>query len=343
MIQVWLKNKGLVVGYMNKYYYFRIDSETSKILFHREFGFSISMGKHLFIRTFLYLSLLVILHIVHSCLDPNLLVLSSDETDTHKLSIVWDVEKDEEVSNLSYNNFIKYINGPSSKAGYLILNDCYVNLDNGLKNYFYEIDFGILYSYSDTKGYSISLNDENILWKRTLLTKETLVEVASVDEYLDPTKPLNINSRNINLERIRFQVDTNTALHFFALDSDRLALILDYMEEHKPGYLTAILMRNNKGKTPLDLAIDGMSPRNTEMLLKKLLLFADQSLSNLFFDRFNDLLKMNIKAFSLYLNSCYFETIQMKTMKHLQFKKKSYPLLLPHTCCVINKQFIEEH
>lgn len=108
---------------------------------------------------------------------------------------------------------------------------------------------------------------------------------------------------NINLERIRFQVDGNTSLHYYALEYDTLKLILDYMEYNRPEYLTGILMKNNSGKSPLDITLDNESPKNTELLLRKLALFRDSSLSVLFYNRFNELLAMNILAFHEYLDS----------------------------------------
>jgi hypothetical protein len=249
------------------------------------------------------------------------------------LIVVWNLKDNKEVSNFSSERIRQYFYGKGSKAGYILLKDCYVNLDNGLRNHFYESCFNeIGYEFPKTSGYMITKDEDFIVHKYCLYTKETLVEVASLDEYLDPDNPKMITKRNINLERIRFQIDTNTALHFFALDYDTLGLILDFMEDNYPGYLNAILMKNKRGKSPLDMAIDGLSPKNTELMLKKLLRFADQSLSHLFFGRFNELLKMNIKAFNLYLDSCFFQTIQMKTTKNLQFKSAEDPLLVSHNC-----------
>ena len=44
------------------------------------------------------------------------------------------------------------------------------------------------------------------------------------------------------------------------------------MELNKPEYLTAILMKNNKGKSPIDITIDNESPRNEWILLELIIL-----------------------------------------------------------------------
>jgi hypothetical protein len=130
-------------------------------------------------------------------------------------------------------------------------------------------------------------------------------------------------------------------IHYFALDSDILPLILDYMEENRPGYLMGILMPNNQGRSALDITIENESPKNTELLLLKLLNFPDQKLSHLFYDKFAVLFKMNIKAFNLYLNTCFFQTSQMKFIKQLQFSSKLDPLMLPYHTAIIDQTFVD--
>ena len=85
------------------------------------------------------------------------------------------------------------------------------------------------------------------------------------------------------------------------------------------------------------------SPRNTELLLRKLCLFQTSSFSNLFYDRFNELLSMNIAAFHEYLDSWFFQTIQMKATKYLKLKNDKDPWLVTHSSCLIDEVFVETY
>ena len=102
-------------------------------------------------------------------------------------------------------------------------------------------------------------------------------------------------------------------------------------------------MKNNRNKSPLDISIDNKSPKNTELFLVKLSKFKDDSLSHLFYNRFNDLLNMNISAFHEYLNSCFFQTIQMMNTKYLKLRSDKDPWLVKHSSCLIDEVFIEKH
>ena len=201
------------------------------------------------------------------------------------------------------------MNGPQSKAGFILNGDTYVNLDKGLVNYFLEYNFQSI-TFNDKNGYRINTKEDFILEYGTIITKETLIEVSALDDLIDVTN--TITPENINIERIRFQVDGNTSLDYYALKYEKLALVLDFMETNRPEYLPSILMKNRKGKSPLDIALDNESPKNAELLLRKLALFKDASPSHLFYDRFAELLSMNIKAFHEYFDSCVFQTVQIK-------------------------------
>lgn len=115
------------------------------------------------------------------------------------------------------------------------------------------------------------------------------------------------------------------------------------MEYNRPEYLTGILMKNNNGKSPLDITLDNESPKNTELLLRKLALFRDSSLSVLFYNRFNELLAMNILAFHEYLDSWFFQTVQMKQIKYLKLKKDDDPWLVAHSSWLIDEVFIQKY
>ena len=96
--------------------------------------------------------------------------------------------------------------------------------------------------------------------------KETMLKTYSLDTLLQQN--MKITPENFNISLFGFQIDGNTILHYFALDYDKLKFLLDHFEEHSFEYLTAILLKNNKGKSPLDIAIDNESPKMIELMLK---------------------------------------------------------------------------
>ena len=276
---------------------------------------------------------------VWECIDPSLIVISLKQKND-SLLIVWNIDENKEVSNYSTSKKWMFINGPNNKAGYLVNEDIYVNLDFGLPNNFFEhdyLDFGL----SDNKGYRIANSERYILEKGCLLTKETIVELSSLDDLIN--ERFILHSMNISLERIRFQVDGNTSLHYFALEYDTLNLILEYFDVHKQEYLLSILMKNNDGKSPLDIALDNESPRNAELMLNKITLFKDENFSGLFYDRFGELLEMNIAAFHEYLESWLFQTVQMKLTRYLNLKNNRLPWLVAHSSWLVDEVFIERY
>lgn len=176
-----------------------------------------------------------------------------------------------------------------------------INLDKGLQNKNFELRLDSYGYKCCEKGYQIDGRESYILDDNYIVSKETLMKTSIVDELrygkFQPTED------NINLSRLNWQIDGNTILHYYALDYEKLVLITDYLEEEDPSFLMAILMKNKRGKSPLDITLDNESPKNTEILLKKLAVFKDLSLSKVFYQRFPELLGMDLTAFHDYLES----------------------------------------
>lgn len=56
--------------------------------------------------------------------------------------LVWDLVNDEEIFNYSTKSQNYFLtNGANSKIGYLMVDDVYINLDEGLENYYFEYKF----------------------------------------------------------------------------------------------------------------------------------------------------------------------------------------------------------
>ena len=327
-VSVVKKNGGVVFYTQEEWYFLGFDSKAKTVLPLKKINFKINKGQ-------------ITISNVFGWIDPSLIVINFSKNYTNSLILVWDVLRNREVYNFSTSKTVSYIRGINNKAGFILNGDTYVDLDKGLINYFFEYNFLGTSFYDQHGGCRINKDQDLILENGNLITKETLVEVYCLQDLM--ISPEDLSAENINLEKIRFQVEGSTSLHYYALDYEKLSLILDYMDEKRPEYLTAILMRNNKGKSPLDITIENESPKNTELMLRKLIRFSDYSLSILFYDKFSQLLKMNITAFHEYLDSCFFQTMQMKATKYLKLKQNKDLWLVPHTSCLIDEVFIEKY
>lgn len=84
------------------------------------------------------------------------------------------------------------------------------------------------------------MREDIILHKGYRSMKEVYVEVTAVDDLIK--QDYSVDKKSLKIERIRFQIDGTTAIHYFALDSAKLKLVLNVMEEEKKEYLTAVLM-----------------------------------------------------------------------------------------------------
>ena len=326
----WLVTNGAVIAHSQSFvYYCLFDKNNNEVKPLMQVDFKINSEQ-------------LRVYCIHKCVGCELLVIILSNDDNKYLTLVWNLETNTEVYNFSSDTYFKHINGAGSKSGYLLMNDFYANLDKGLANYFYEwvfFEFGT-YNVADN-GYLMNRNEDCMILSNMILQKETLLELDTIDDFISGNFVLSKN--NICLDRIRFNLDGNSTLHYFALNSETLSLVLDYMEEYKIGYLNAILMKNQDGKSPIDITIINESPKCTELLFRKLPLFKDSTLSSLFSDRFADLFKMNLQSFHKYLDSCFFQTMQMKKTKNLKLKSDADPLLITHSNCLIDENFIEKY
>ena len=223
----------------------------------------------------------------------NLIVIVIKEKAGHtNLFLVWDVYLNQEVSNYSGPTSYTFVLGKNTKAGYLLNRDTYLNLAHCLPNYFFDYNFPEKNYNSYRKvlrccsGYRINETEDMVIDHENMIRKETLLKVVLMGELLSQDRDTlnDLNEENINIDKLRFSVDGSTVFHFFAMNTRVLALVLDLFEEKMPKYLTSIVMKNNKGYSPIDITILNVSPKNSELLLKKLSLFKDMSLSRLFYD-----------------------------------------------------------
>lgn len=99
------------------------------------------------------------------------------------------------------------------------------------------------------------------------------------------------------------QIEGNTILHLYSIDIVPLSLMLNYMENENPNMLNSILIKNNKGQTPIDVALKFDSQKTINLLFTYLAKLTDGSYSRLIYSRFHKLLDTGLLSFYEYLDS----------------------------------------
>jgi hypothetical protein len=79
------------------------------------------------------------------------------------LTVVWNIDKNIEDSNFSSETEPTYFYGSNSRRGYIYANDYYVNLDLGLKNYYFEHAEPYLSFSNNSYGYKINKSEDMIV------------------------------------------------------------------------------------------------------------------------------------------------------------------------------------
>jgi hypothetical protein len=102
-------------------------------------------------------------------------------------------------------------------------------------------------------------------------------------------------------------------------------------------------MKNYDGETPLDITINNDSPKNTDIMLRSLSKIKEAKYSEQFYQRFPELLGMELRSFHLYLESCRFQTVQMQNTRYLALKDNSDLLVVAHNTCVLDRNFFEKY
>lgn len=232
--------------------------------------------------------------------------------------------------------------GRGSRSGYVLNEDKYVNMDLILDNYFFDLNFKDVFGESrQTSGYSMSYNEDILLSRGMILLKVSYIDSQTVDNLIE--KKERLTEDNIYIEKIKFQIDGNNLLHMLALNYNSLQIILNFLAEYDKRYLTMILMKNKENISPLDITIENDSPKCTELMLNSLSKLDTGIYSPLIFERFNKLLEMNIRSFYDYLDSCFFQTIQMQNTKYLPLIHGEFPWVGAHRSCLIDELFREKY
>ena len=122
---------------------------------------------------------------------------------------------------------------------------------------------------------------------------------------------------------MKFIVDNNTVLHLYARNENALAPIVNYLVEKAPKYLCGIMIVNNNGQTPLEIAYQSKNSNTIRILLLALAELGQDHCSKRFYDKFPEMIMKGMRSFQAYLETCSFQTIQMKNMQYLSMKDES--------------------
>lgn len=139
-----------------------------------------------------------------------------------------------------------------------------------------------------------------------------------------------------------FIVDNNTVLHLYALNEENLEPIVNYLIENKPEYLIGIMIKNNQDKTPLDIAYENENTRTLRLMFKGLEALKQDHASKRLYEVFPALILSGSKTFQDYLNTCFFQTIQMKSMQYLSMKSSQDEIITSHTSCILSSEFLDK-
>lgn len=191
-------------------------------------------------------------------------------------------------------------------------------------------------------GVKINKTEDFFLNRGYILTKSAYAHISLVKTILDD--PNSLTETTILPEHGDFQVEGNTIFHIYSLNADKLSLITNYMIENNKQALSGILARNQEGKTPFDIAIERDSTKTIDILMKALSELDDGKYSNQLYTHFPKLIRKGLKSFHDYLDTCTFQTVQMKNMKYLALKKEDADqILASHSSCLLDKHFLEKH
>lgn len=146
-----------------------------------------------------------------------------------------------------------------------------------------------------------------------------------------------------DLEDLKFIVDNNTVFHLYARNEDALGPIVAYLIEKEPKYLCGIMIKNNSYKTPLEIAYDSKNPNTIRILLMALAELGQDHCSKRFYEKFPEMIMKGMKSFQAYLETCTFQTIQMKNMQYLAMQDERDVVLTCHSSCILSEDFLEDH
>jgi len=178
----------------------------------------------------------------------------------------------------------------------------------------------------------INANEDVMLGNGTMITP-----LCYKDIYFYKNKSLD----NLDVKKVVYYMNKKSVAFDYIDNYENLKSVLAIFE-NDPLYYIMLVLENNEGKTPLQLAIDNNSARIIELMLNCLLKLGHFSISKKIFHNFSSLFKMNLRSFEKYLNSCYFVTEQMKSINKVDLKSPD-TIRDHYTCSILDKEFYKNY
>jgi hypothetical protein len=249
--------------------------------------------------------------------------------------IVWDLETDIEHANFLSRKedvFMDYITGKNSKLGFVMFDKYIVDLDVGIPIPFMSRKRETVERFWG-QGIRINTTEDVILANGTVITP-----MCYKDIYFYKNKGLT----NLDVQKVVYYMNKRSVVFDYIDDYESLKKILDIFED-TPLYYVMLVLEDNSGKSPLQLAIENNSARIIELMLNCLLKLGHFSLSRKIYTDFPTLFKMNLRSFEKYLNSCYFVTEQMKSINKLDLPEAQDTIREHFTCSILDVEFYKKY
>jgi hypothetical protein len=185
--------------------------------------------------------------------------------------------------------------------------------------------------------------EELITLNMNLILKTTFTAVVKLQSHL--AKQIKFEEGKFNKEDIDFIVQNKSVFHLYALNEEKLKPIVDYFVENNPEYLVGIVTQNKgeKENSPIEIAKRGGNVATIKIFLEALAQIGKDHVSNTFYTKLPDMIKDGIKPVQSFLETCTFQTVQMKNMVYLSMKKSGDTILIPHSSCIISNSFLNAH
>ena len=173
-------------------------------------------------------------------------------------------------------------------------------------------------------------------------TKMNFLDVDLLENLLKD--PDSLDESSITTQHGGFQIRGNSIFHMYSLNADKLSLLIKYFTETNIQVLKAIMVKNLEGKTPLDIAISQDNQKTMDLMLKAISNFKELIYSRQFYKDIPKLISKGQSSFLGYLETCTFQTVQMKNMEFLHLPNQNSKVLTTHShsSCILDSYFLSK-